>query len=138
MKKRVRAVIFDKDNIILIKRVKMGAEYWVFPGGLVEEEETNKAALERECQEELGIKIKVGKLLVKRDLDLYKDEQVEYFYFARKTGGVLGTGQGPEFSEYKEKGWGTHEPISLPKTEISNIELLPEEIKEMVLSELID
>ncbi len=56
-----------------------------------------------------------------------------YFYLAKKTGGTLGTGQGPEFSEYKDKGWGTHEPISLPREKIKEIELLPEEVKELVL-----
>jgi mutator protein MutT len=133
MKKRVRAVIFDGDNVILIKRVKHGEEYWVFPGGLVEEGETVTEALERECQEELGINIKVGKLLVKRDLDLYEAKQMEYFYFCKKTGGVLGTGEGPEFSEYKDRGWGTHEPMSLPKEKIKEIDLLPEEVKNLVL-----
>lgn len=135
MKKRVRAIIFDGDNIILIKRVKMDDEYWVFPGGLVEEGETVKDALKRECQEELGIKIRVGKLLVKRDLDLYEDKQMEYFYYCEKSGGELGSGEGPEFSEYKDKGWGTHEPVSLPKEEIKEIDLLPEEVKELVMKQ---
>jgi mutator protein MutT len=136
MKKRIRAIIFDGNNIILIKRVKMDDEYWVFPGGLVEEGETIKGALKRECKEELGIEIKVGKLLIKRDLLLYEDKQVEYFYFCEKVSGVLGTGEGPEFSEYKDKGWGTHEPIALPKNKISDLDLLPDEVKQMVLKNL--
>lgn len=136
MKKRVRGVIFDGDNIILIKRVKEGEEYWVFPGGMVEAGETIKEALKRECQEELCIDIKVGKLLVKRNLDLYEDKQVEYFYFCEKTGGMLGTGEGPEFSEYKDRGWGSHEPISVTKDKIKELDLLPDEVKQMVINNL--
>jgi len=134
MRKRVRAIIIESNNIILIKRTRPSREeYWVFPGGLVEEGENAKEALIRECREELGIKIKVGELLIKEELDIYEEKFWEYFYLCEKTGGKLGTGNGPEYSEYKEKGWGTHEPVLVPKDEIKNLNLLPEEVKNLVL-----
>ncbi|MFH1182927.1 MAG: NUDIX domain-containing protein [Candidatus Moraniibacteriota bacterium] len=132
MKKRVRAIIFDGDNIILLRRVTKDREYWVFPGGMVEKGESVKDALARECKEELGIDVKVGKLLIKKDLDLYEEKQQEYFYFGEKTGGTLGTGEGPEYQEHNGY-WGTHEPISLPKEKIKEIDLLPEEVKKLIL-----
>lgn len=136
MKKRVRGIIFDGDKIILMKRVKAGAEFWVFPGGLVEKNETLEEALKRECKEELGIEIKVGKLLIKRDLDLYADKQLEYFYYCKKARGVLGTGTGPEFFEYENRGWGTHEPFAMPKEKIKELDLLPDEVKQLVIKNL--
>lgn len=136
MKKRARAIIFEGDRAILIKRVKDGQEYWVFPGGLVEEGENVKDALIRECKEELGIKIKVGELLAKQIFDKYEEKYLEYFYVCEKTGGKLGTGDGPEYSEYKDVGWGTHEPLEVSKNEIGSLNLLPSEVKNLVLEKI--
>lgn len=137
MRKRARAVIFDGDNLILIKRTKPKHEdYWVFPGGVVEEGENVKNALIRECKEELGIKIKIGELLAKKVLDIYEEKYLEYFYLCEKTGGKLGTGDGPEFSEYKDKGWGIHEPLMVNKNEIKNLNILPEEVKNKVVESI--
>jgi len=137
MRKRARAVIFDGDSIILIKRTRPDREdYWVFPGGMVEEGENVKDALIRECKEELGIKIKIGELMIKKELGIHEEKFLEYFYLCEKTGGKLGTGDGPEFSEYKEKGWGTHEPLLVAKSEIMDINLLPPEVKNLVLEKI--
>ena len=132
MKERVRAVIIGGENIVLMKRVVKDREYWVFPGGMVEKGETKKEALARECREELGIDIKIKSLLVKRDLDIYEDKQLEYFYLCEKIGGTLGTGEGPEYQE--EKGyWGTHEVKEMPFGEIVKLNLLPAEVKNLAL-----
>jgi len=134
MRKRVRAIICNGDNLVLIKRTRKGRDpYWVFPGGLVEKGESMKEALRRECQEELGINVKVGELLIKKNLDLYEDNQTEYFYLCESVGGKLGTGTGPEFSEYKDKNWGIHEVVEVPKDEIKNLNLLPEEVKALIV-----
>lgn len=132
MKERVRAIIFDGGNIILMKRKKDGPYYYVFPGGLVEKGESKEEALKRECKEELGIDIKVLKLLEEQDLDLYEEKQKEYFYLCEKKSGILGTGDGPEFTS-KKGYWGSHEVALIPRKNISSIDLLPENIKKMVL-----
>ena len=70
MEKRVsvRAVIFDGDNIITMFRSKKKddgtrKEYYVIPGGGVEEGESLEEALIREIKEELGIDIEIVKYL---------------------------------------------------------------------------
>lgn len=53
-----RAVVFDKENRIGLLNVK-NQNYYKLPGGGIEEDENIEAALDRECEEELGVKIKV-------------------------------------------------------------------------------
>ena len=52
-------IIFQDDQFLLAKRPqgKPYAGYWEFPGGKIEASETVHQALERELEEELGIRI---------------------------------------------------------------------------------
>ena len=52
-------IIFQDDQFLLAKRPpgKPYAGYWEFPGGKIETNETVHQALERELEEELGIRI---------------------------------------------------------------------------------
>ena len=76
--KKIRAVgILIKNNkILLIHRIKE-KEYFVFPGGKVEEGETIKEAVERELLEETSMKVKVNKLLYHH---IYDDNSEQFFY----------------------------------------------------------
>ena len=53
-----RAVVFDKENRVGLLHVK-NRNYHKLPGGGVEEGEDIKIALDRECEEELGIEAEV-------------------------------------------------------------------------------
>jgi 8-oxo-dGTP pyrophosphatase MutT (NUDIX family) len=57
-RKAARAVVFDKENRVGLLHVK-NRNYYKLPGGGVEEGEDIKIALDRECEEELGIEIDV-------------------------------------------------------------------------------
>ena len=62
----VVAALIQKDGKLLLCQRKDGDRYgglWEFPGGVVEEEEAFTQAIEREIEEELGIKVKAEKLL---------------------------------------------------------------------------
>jgi A/G-specific adenine glycosylase len=61
------AVIWnDQDEILIDRRKQEGllGGLWEFPGGKIEPEETVEACIRREIQEELGIQVEVGDLLV--------------------------------------------------------------------------
>ncbi len=79
MRKRVAAIIIKDDKILLLRRIKNGREYYVFPGGGVEEGEDLENAIIREIEEELSLKIKLEKLLFQIN-NLGNDE----FYFLVK------------------------------------------------------
>ena len=57
------ALIWRKGKFFICKRPegKARAHLWEFVGGKVEAGETHEEALVRECREELGVKVRVGK-----------------------------------------------------------------------------
>ena len=59
MKRRVRAVIIADGKVLVIRRYRPDKDkhYWIFPGGGVEEGESDLDTLQRELQVELGISI---------------------------------------------------------------------------------
>ena len=80
--KRVSArglVVTDKGlAVIFRRRIKDGNvhEYYVVPGGGIEEGEDLIQGLKRELSEELDIKVKVGDLAFIKETD----DRIEYFY----------------------------------------------------------
>ena len=67
----VGALIKRKERILVCQRFDddLFGSLWEFPGGKVEKQEDKKAAIKREIKEELGINIKVGKLV-----NIFEDE----------------------------------------------------------------
>lgn len=58
MKKAVNAIITRGEKFLVIKRAGgLHAGKWAFPGGIVEEGESDKKALKREIREETGLEI---------------------------------------------------------------------------------
>lgn len=92
MTKQVAAAIIRKDGKILICRRSAGgscANLWEFPGGKREKGETLRECLARECMEELGTAVEVGRLYEKAR-HTYPEATVELFFFlAEITGGTL-------------------------------------------------
>ena len=63
---KVVAAVIERNGKVLIARRRKGAGYgglWEFPGGTLKKGETPEKGLEREIAEELGVRIKVGRLL---------------------------------------------------------------------------
>ena len=62
----VTAAIIEKNGKVLAARRKAGshlAGYWEFPGGKIEEGETEKECLAREMAEEFGVSVEVGRFV---------------------------------------------------------------------------
>ena len=68
--KRVTAAILFKDGKVLIARRKQGQSHaglWEFPGGKIEDSETPQACLERELEEELGLRVRAGRIIAESE-----------------------------------------------------------------------
>ncbi len=76
MKIRAVAILIKDNKVLLIHRINE-KEYYVYPGGGVEEGETIEQAVLRELLEETTIKAKINRLLYKQ---IYNDGSEQYFY----------------------------------------------------------
>lgn len=129
---RVRAIIIDKDRILLIKRVKKTSVYWVLPGGGLEKGETHEETATRECKEELGVDVAVLEYFDAVATKYLEQDQENLFYICRIIGGEIGTGEGPEYQEgdYYE---GKHIPEWVSIERFQEIDIRPEAIKDKIL-----
>ncbi|ADK06102.1 TPA: NUDIX hydrolase [Bacillus anthracis] len=119
------AIIVQEGKIALIKRIRGGETYYVFPGGGIEEGETPEEATKREAYEELGVHIKVGNLIAKLEF-----KGTEYYFNAHIIGGVFGSGKAEEF-ELKDRG--SYIPLWLPIHELEKVNIKPYEVVESIL-----
>ena len=109
----VAALIFEKNTkkFLICQRPahKSCGLLWEFVGGKVEAGETKEAALVRECQEELGIRVSVGKVFMEVTHE-YPDITVHLtLFFAEIAEGI------PALLEHQALCWIT--PDEIPQYE---------------------
>lgn len=139
---RVAGIIPMEDGFAFMHRVgvvkrKDYQEYYTFPGGGLEEGETPEEGTIREIKEEFGINVRVVKKLY--EMDSEKFNQKEIFYLCEYIDGEFGTGNGPEFNnDPKYADCGKYLPEIIKREEIENLLLLPLEIKEKFMKDLVN
>lgn len=110
-------------------------EYYVFPGGGQEGNETFEEGTLREIKEEFGIDVKIIKKLYEEYSE--KFDQVTIYYLCEYVSGKFGTGTGPEFSNNpKYIDSGKYIPEIINRDEIENIPLMPPDIKEKFVKDI--
>ena len=117
---RVRAgiVLIQDGRVALIERHRAGLDYFVFPGGGVDEGETSEQAAIREAMEELGIEVAIKQRIAEIQLG-QKSRQV--YFLVQQTGGEFGTGVGEEYtdSDPNDPDEGIYIPIWMPIEKLS-------------------
>ncbi|KGR77364.1 NUDIX hydrolase [Ureibacillus manganicus] len=122
MRNRGSVVIIQNDKVGLIRRIRDGSVYYVFPGGGIENGETPEDAAKREAYEELGVEVKVNECIANVDF-----KGTQYFFLTEIINGTFGTGQGEEYTD-KERDRGTYMPIWVDIKRLSSIDVRPKEV----------
>lgn len=129
-----RVLIGKEDKILLIHRVNKGREYYVIPGGHVENGETPILAAIREIKEETNLDIRISELLWIMTDD-HLEDKVIYVYKADSFSGELML-IGPEKETENENNKFLLEWIDVKN--IKNMNIVPEKLKEKLASYYLD
>ncbi len=123
---RVSAIIVKKDKVLLIHRKKEGREYWVFPGGKIEEKETPEKAIIREVKEETSLNVTEANY----SFDYVDEEKnINPVFLCQVKNGRLQLG-GPEAQKNSDENWYHPEWIELKKA--TKLNVYPDEGKRVI------
>lgn len=138
---RLAGIVPFENGFIFMHRVGVKnhpiGDYYTFPGGGREGDETLEEGTIREIKEEFGIDVKVIKKLYELENEDGKVNKKEYFYLCEYIGGKFGTGYGPEFSndpKYIDRGQYIPEIVS--REDVENICLLPTEVRNKFIQDV--
>ncbi|WP_456278971.1 NUDIX hydrolase [Bacillus sp. AK128] len=122
MRKRSSIVIIQNNRVGLIKRIREGIVYYVFPGGGIEHGETPEEGAKREALEELGVEVKLMNCIAEVEFN-----GTQYFFLAEIINGEFGTGQGEEYLDL-DRDRGIYLPIWVDINKLSSIDVKPKEV----------
>jgi 8-oxo-dGTP diphosphatase len=127
---RVTAIIIRDRKLLLIHRFRDDLEYWVLPGGTMEEGETREIALVREVKEELGLDVLTSEHL----FSVATAGRVDHHFLVSVSEGepVLG---GPETGRANERNRYVFTWL-LPEEFDGILEFYPPEARDLVASQL--
>ena len=142
MRNRAGGILLEDDKVLLIHRIKKingkSVEYYVIPGGGIENGETLEDCVIRELKEEVGIEVKV---ISKQPVITFESEKEnQYYMLVERISGVIGTGMGPEYTDlsYSDRGIYLPEMISVEEIVDGKINLVPELVKEQFLEKIVN
>lgn len=123
--KRVGALMRRGESVLLIHRFRDGMEYWVLPGGGVEDEESLEEALRREVMEETSLEVVSFELIH----ECPGDEDRQHSFFEVKAEDREPELGGPEKEDMNENNIYILEWVEREKAK-TLVNLFPEEIRE--------
>lgn len=127
MRNRSGIILIHEGKLALIERHRQGRHYFAFPGGGVDEGETDEQAAIREAEEELGIRVKIVK---KAATILRNGRRNQVYFLVDWVDGEFGTGTGEEYGEV-DPFHGTYNPVWMPLEEILEKNVVPRGLAEL-------
>ena len=118
MRTRAGVILIEDNKVALIERHRAGLDYFVFPGGGVDEGESPEQGAIREAMEELGVEVSIKRKIA----EIHFGRSSTHVYFlVERVGGEFGSGTGEEFtdSDPNHPEEGIYIPIWMPVEDLS-------------------
>jgi 8-oxo-dGTP diphosphatase len=136
MRHAVRAIIIKDQKLLVMHRNKFGHEYYALPGGGVDMGENHEQALRREIQEETTITFQNPRLVIVEDAgEIFGVQQI---YVCDYVSGDPALSPASEEAKITALGQNLYKPMWLPLSQLSEIELLPKELRQTLIENLPD
>ena len=133
MRTRAGIVLIEDNKVALIERHRAGLDYFVFPGGGVDEGESSEQGAIREAMEELGIQVAIKQ----KAAEIHFGRTSNHIYFlVEKVSGEFGTGTGEEFTDAnpEDPQEGIYVPIWMPLEELAqHHNIYPSDLTNLVI-----
>ncbi len=136
MRTRAGIVLIEDSKVALIERHRAGLNYFVFPGGGVDDGESPEQAAIREAMEELGVQVAIKQKIA----EIRFGQANRHIYFlVERVSGEFGTGTGEEFTDsdpdHPEEG--VYIPIWMPIEELAqHNNIYPSNLAKLVIKSL--
>jgi 8-oxo-dGTP diphosphatase len=137
---RIRAgiVLIENNKVALIERHRAGLDYFVFPGGGVDEGESPEQAAVREAMEELGVQVTIKQKVAEIQ---FGRRSRQIYFLVEQIGGEFGTGVGEEYtdSDPSDPEEGIYIPIRMAINELALHENIhPADVARLVVRSVAD
>lgn len=137
-KRWVGGICIKDESVLLIYRINkekdFNQEYFVFPGGQVEGDESIEDTLMREFKES-SITARIGELFYSTEEDI--NDEADYYYLCDYVLGEPSVSQQSKERELMESGNQVYTPMWVPLRELDELIVYPETVKNKVIEELL-
>lgn len=132
MNDRAVGIITNNGKLLTFWRYRNGEEYYILPGGTMEEGEEPEETLKREIFEELNFNVEIGEKLFEYFNEHVHPRTDRYFLITKFSGDIkMGA---PELTHQNRENIFRPEWIEIKNLE--NVKLMPEEAKKQLIEAL--
>jgi 8-oxo-dGTP pyrophosphatase MutT (NUDIX family) len=132
-RRSVRAIVVHDNHVLVMKRNKFGKHFYALVGGGIDPGEEPEAALLREVREEAELKVTDPRLVIVQDAGVFGEQ---YIYLCEYVAGTPALAADSEEAQDNAAGLNLYEPLWLPVDELAGIDLLPKELKPLIIAGL--
>jgi 8-oxo-dGTP diphosphatase len=129
---RAVALVVNNGQLLVMFR-KNKREFYTFPGGGIEPDETNGQAAVREIKEEASLDIEVKKLVYEIH---YDNGEINYYFLSDYKSGTPQVMSGTDEYQDNLRGSNLYMPQWQPIKDLSSLELYPIELRDKLLHDL--